>query len=300
MIHLRTAIFSIVTSVVLFLSLGLVWDSTFESSPQINDPISAGYARIQEMRPEIRDRLETEMDYGTINAASGLDTGRLHAGAARAFITSGTAGVDDCSINITSLVENDFAGSNTLDVGRLCVDTDDFNIYFYNGFGWTLAGSAFTSGNIVMRDNTTPCGAGWEDVTTTHGFATNTIRGADDNSVPLNTHIPQESDLGGAGTGECSVAVQDTGCDASSITQYDDFLDADEIDNHGHEFLFNEQTGKQGQGSGGLLANPDPVTGTYSHAAAPGGTKGDQIGWNNSGLENHYHPFKTVKFCMKL
>ena len=66
-----------------------------------------------------------------------LDTGRLHPGAARIFVTTTlTVDTDDCSTDYpiaTGMSEADYDGGVRLDNGRLCYDVQDNSMYVVTG-----------------------------------------------------------------------------------------------------------------------------------------------------------------------
>jgi len=103
------------------------WDASFEADPANTDPVSQADDNIRETRDEVRNRIETEMDFGEFGNVT-TDTGRLLQGAARAFSQSAAPTVDG-TITASCLTEADFDGNQGCDGGRLWHDTDDDSLY---------------------------------------------------------------------------------------------------------------------------------------------------------------------------
>lgn len=113
------------------------WNSGFETNPAGTQALSLGDDVITELKVEIRERAQVELDWSNLGGLG--DTGRLREGSARAFLQATTGP--------TLLGRTDQTGDNTLgtdDFGRLWVDTDDRLLYVYDpgdltgqGGGWT-------------------------------------------------------------------------------------------------------------------------------------------------------------------
>lgn len=100
------------------------WTSAFESNPTATDPVSQADDHLRQIKAEVRDRVETEMDFGSGIGLVGTDTGRLLPGAARAFVQSGRPTVDG-TLTPNCLSEADRNGNRGCDAGRLSLDTAD-------------------------------------------------------------------------------------------------------------------------------------------------------------------------------
>lgn len=115
------------------------WDSVFESVPDPTEDISLGASRITTTKADLRERAETEHNFGTLIAGN-TDDGRLNPGAARAF--SGTATPTAIkSFNGTNHASLPNASSPALganDEGRLWIDenTSPGLLRWYDGAQW--------------------------------------------------------------------------------------------------------------------------------------------------------------------
>ena len=69
------------------------WDASFEADPTSTDSVSLGDDALRQIKLEVSNRLETEMDFGEFDNVT-TDTGRLLEGAARAFVQSAAPTVD--------------------------------------------------------------------------------------------------------------------------------------------------------------------------------------------------------------
>lgn len=100
------------------------WTAAFETNPTASDPVSQADDHLRQIKTEVRDRVETEMDFGSALGNVGTDTGRLLPGAARAFVQAGRPTVDG-TLTPNCLAEADRNGNRGCDSGRLSLDTAD-------------------------------------------------------------------------------------------------------------------------------------------------------------------------------
>lgn len=274
----------------------LLWDNAFEATPAMSELASTTPARLQDIKGEVRTRLETELDFGDQNAV-GLDTGRLQIGSSRIFIHA-----TDCTV-VVGIVEADFDGNVDLDNGRLCWEADDADLYIFAGAttddpptggawvimvdGATQTGVGVDSGMIVLREDGTACATGWTDVTTTSGYEGVTVRGAD-LSVGI-AGIPDTAGIDCPGGAGCSGTAE----------EYNDTIVVAEMPSHGHPWRDGHAVGSghQGAAAGGLGRVSTPT----SHAAFAGtvsSADAEAIGGTGGGGDN-FHPLRTVRFCKK-
>lgn len=123
------------------------WNSTYEAIPSNTDAVSLGDDNIRDLKENIRDYAEAEMNWGT----SGDNNGRMREGSARAFYAT----ADPSALNGT-----DRTGSNTLgstDDGRLLHRSDTGELKVYSGSAW---GQAFTALSGTLKLINTPLFAG--------------------------------------------------------------------------------------------------------------------------------------------
>ena len=109
------ALFAIVVTFQLAWAALVTWNPGFEGTPAGGDPISQGDDRVRELKENIRERLETEIEYGT---QIGPDTGRMREGSARAYFQAAAP---------TAIPQPDINGASVLgasDEGRLWRDSD--------------------------------------------------------------------------------------------------------------------------------------------------------------------------------
>ncbi|KKK95436.1 hypothetical protein LCGC14_2672840, partial [marine sediment metagenome] len=127
-------------------SLG-AWDSAFENIPAPTDLVSQGPQRFQDLKGRVRDRLETEMEFGEISGV-GTDTGRLHEGAARAF-------VEATAPTVIAVADAADTPIDTLDQGRIWVDTDNDTLWYYDS-SWQNLTTAGTETIAIVAGSVTP------------------------------------------------------------------------------------------------------------------------------------------------
>jgi len=99
------------------------WTAAFETNPANTDSIAQADDHMRQIKTEVRERVETEMDFGSGLGNIGTDTGRLLLGAARAF-TGNALPTANGLISATCLAEADYNGNRGCDEGRLAVDLD--------------------------------------------------------------------------------------------------------------------------------------------------------------------------------
>lgn len=117
----------------------LTWNPAFEITPAGGDPISQGDDRIRDLKDNIRERLETEIEFGT---QIGPDTGRMREGSARAYFQAAAP---------AAIPQPDIAGASALgatDEGRVWRDSDAGaeTLNVWNGAAWVDAVREWTLG----------------------------------------------------------------------------------------------------------------------------------------------------------
>jgi hypothetical protein len=120
------------------------WNAAFEVNTTNSTPVSTLDDRINEIKESVRDRVETELCFGSgftgsTTGCGTADTGRSREGMARGYH------VADCS-TVIALNINDRAGVSALgsnDDGRLCVDSDTGETYYWTGSAWAPVNTGF-------------------------------------------------------------------------------------------------------------------------------------------------------------
>lgn len=136
------------------------WSASFETNPANGDNVSQADDHMRQIKEEVRNRVETEMDFGELGNVT-TDTGRLLEGGARAFVQA-TAPTVDGSITASCLAEADWDGNRGCDEGRIFCDTDTDQCYFAEDTGadgdadvWTAMTAsvgAITASRAVVSD----------------------------------------------------------------------------------------------------------------------------------------------------
>lgn len=135
------------------------WSAAFETNPANGDNVSQADDHMRQIKEEVRNRVETEMDFGELGNVT-TDTGRLLEGAARIFVT-GTAPSVTGAISATCLAEADWDGNRGCDEGRFWCDSDDNLCYFAedtdadgDADAWTAvsASTTLTASRAVVTD----------------------------------------------------------------------------------------------------------------------------------------------------
>ncbi len=237
---------------------GAAWNTTFESEPADTDPVAQGDNRIREDKLEVRNRAETELCFGTGFTGSATncvaaDDGRLREGAAKVFVQDAAP---------TTIAIDDNTADNTLDEGRLWVDSNDNNrlwVFVDDGTPAFEGVTAVPQNGIILWDADETCPSGFTEVTAAR---TTTIRGTD--------------------IGAADATIPDT----SGATGGSDALTIAQLAAHTHGVTVN--AGVHSAGSAGISG----------HGTGGGATVAAAAQSTGSG-SNHYHSFYTVLLCKK-
>jgi hypothetical protein len=101
-----------------------VWDTGYEADPDNLDLLSEGDDRIRELKTDVRQRADTEHDWGDGFVVGYDDSGRHTLGSAKPFYQAAAP---------ATMPELDFQGSNALDLGRMWIDYDaPYKLYIYD------------------------------------------------------------------------------------------------------------------------------------------------------------------------
>lgn len=147
------------------------WDSAFENEPASTAPVSGGPNEFHAFKGEVRKRAEVGHDWDTAGFHDAADSGRHLLGSARIFDEESTPSV--CA-NISAIIEPDATGSSVLDKGRLCVEKDDNDLWWYDGTTWVE----------ITHDPTPPAGAS-SITTASDGGATGSVA----LTIPVTPHV---------------------------------------------------------------------------------------------------------------
>lgn len=265
------------------------WTAAYELDPTATDPVSQGDDHLRQAKTEVRDRLETEHQFGSGLGLVVTDTGRHLFGSARAFVQNAPPPIDG-TITANCLTEADRDGNRGCDGGRLWIDVDgadnvvftadDNSLNFANDTDadldadfWVLANAgAVPANSIILWDATNTCPVGYTEATEYRNL---TIRGAD--RAAANVEVPDSAGV------SCTGAAAPAGCGAAGGTDnYNDTLSVNELANHTHNYL------NQGQ----LLAGGGVALNT-------GNGPGTNVTTGTGGGQSHLHPLRTVLFCRK-
>jgi hypothetical protein len=265
------------------------WTAAFETNPANTDSVSQADDHMRQIKGEIRERLETEMDFGELGNVT-TDTGRHLEGSARVFRQNAPPTVDG-SITAACLAEADYDGNRGCDDGRLYIDADgpdntgstgdDNSLYVTvdsdsDGDADSIAAvnTFLPTNSIILWDASNTCPPGFAEATEFRGIG---LRGADRASA--SGDIPDNAGV------NCTESSLGSGCSAAGgLDNYNDTLSTDEMPSHNHNI-----------GTDAGDTNP-AVAVAHQDDAASTTTLTTQ---NAGGGEHHLHPFRAVLFCKK-
>ncbi len=267
------------------------WTAAFETNPANSDSVSQADDHMRQIKGEIRERLETEMDFGELGNVT-TDTGRHLEGSARCF-RQNTAPVIDGAITAACLAEADYDGNRGCDDGRCWIDADgpdntgstsDDNTLFVSvdsdsdgdADSWSAAPASLPANSIILWDASDTCPAGFAEATE---FRNLTVRGAD--RISTNGDIPDSAGV------TCTSGILGSGCSAGGgAGNYDDVLQIGEAPAHTHGIPTNLDS----------TPNNDGLKVPRSNLT----TNATSIPSDANGLDQHHlHPLRTVLFCRK-
>lgn len=271
------------------------WDATFETNPANSDSVAQADDHMRQIKGEVRERVETEMDFGALGNVTS-DTGRLLAGAARAF-RQNTAPTVNGSITATCLTEADWDGNRGCDGNRFWIDADGPDNIASNGDDNTLNVSVDSDsdgdadswvnvvgnvpvGALILWDSSNTCPGGYTEATEFRGVAP---RGADIGATTVN--VPNNA---GVTCGPLSYTAGATACGATGgQLNYNDTLSIAEMPAHTHEINTN------------IDSEPNDTTGTMFPRSFVVNSVSTLPTEANGFGEDHVHPIRSVLFCRK-
>jgi hypothetical protein len=268
------------------------WTAAFETNPANTDSVSQADDHMRQIKGEVRERLETEMDFGELGNVT-TDTGRNLEGSARAF-RQNTAPTADGSIGATCLAEADYDGNRGCDDGRLFIDADgpdntgstaDDNTLYVSrdtdsdgdADSWAAVPATLPTNSIILWDASNTCPPGFSEATE---FRQVGVRGADIAGASAN--IPNSA---GVTCGPSSITSGAANCNATNgINAYNDDLEVEEMPSHDHNIGTDDGTGTSAVA---VAHQDDAASSTALETELEGGAR------------NHIHPIRTVLFCRK-
>lgn len=268
------------------------WTAAFETNPANGDSVSQADDHMRQIKGEVRERLETEIDFGEIGNIT-TDTGRLLEGAARAFRQT-TAPTVNGAITAGCLAEADYDGNRGCDDGRLFLDSDgpdntgstaDDNTLYVSvdsdtdgdADSWAAVPATLPTSSIILWDASNTCPPGFSEATEFRGVLP---RGADRASGTVN--VP---DSAGVTCSSGSYTAGATNCGAAGgQLNYNDTLSTAEMPAHSHTI-----------GTDAGDTNPAMAVAHQDDAATTSALSTN----SNGGNEDHLHPLRTVLFCRK-
>ncbi len=266
------------------------WTAAYELDPTATDPVSQGDDHLRAVKTEVRDRAETEHQWGSGLGLVTTDTGRHLFGSARVFFQTAAPPVTG-AVGDLCLTEADRDGNRFCDAGRLWLDQDGADNVALTADDGTLnvsidtdadldadlwfpirAPSSVPAGALIMWDQTNVCPSGYAEATEYRNIQPiGADLAAGDTGVPDNAGV------------SCTGAAAPAGCgSAGGTANYNFVQDTNELAAHTHLYQDAPQTLA---GGGVALSTTDGANVTATSSTGGGQT--------------NYGPIRTVLFCRK-